>query len=368
MWWIKRFGYTLIIFCSIGIVWQVIAWRQFLHTPLIPANGQSKVIELKAGTGLLSLRKNLHQHGLLAQPWYFEWLVKYTGAAQQLKAGEYLIPPGTTPSMLLEILTSGKVIQHHLTLIEGWSSRQILAALTNDPAIMHTIDGLNLVEIKERLGITEPSIEGLFYPDTYQFTKGTTDISFLLRARIVMQQHLMAEWKVRQADLPYQTPYQALIAASLIEKEARLAEERSLISGVIVKRLQNNMLLQIDASVIYGLGNNYTGRLRRSDMQIDTPYNTYLHKGLPPTPVAIPSLASIHAALHPQVTNNIFYVARGDGGHYFSADLSSHNHAIHQYLSKKQLKFNIVPVGKYSANLFNTNSLSTRLCIENINL
>ncbi|MDF2867658.1 MAG: aminodeoxychorismate lyase, partial [Gammaproteobacteria bacterium] len=253
------------------------------------------------------------------------------------------------------------------TLIEGWNSQQILAALANKSAITHTLAGLNSAEIKGRLGIKEPNLEGLFYPDTYHFVKGTTDLAFLLRAYTTLQNYLQAEWAARQANLPYQTPYQALIAASLIEKEAKLREERPLISGIIVKRLQNNMRLQIDASVIYGLGENYTGKLRRRDMQIDTPYNTYLYKGLPPTPIAIPSLASIHAALHPVITDNIFYVSRGDGGHYFSADLANHNKAIQQFLLKKPAQQILMLSGDYSMNLFNINGSTNKFCAARIN-
>lgn len=363
--WFKRLGLGLGLIICLLIAWQINAWWRFLHTPIIIDKPQ--IIELKPGTGLWSLSKELQRRGLLSQPTYFEWLARISGADKRLRAGEYALPVGITPLALLDLLSSTKVIQYNLTLIEGWNNQQILAALANHPAIEHSLAGLSVTEIKQRLGITEPHLEGLFYPDTYQFTKGTTNLAFLSRAHGLLQNYLQAEWMARAPNLPYQTPYQALIAASLIEKEAKLEKERPLISGIIVKRLQNNMRLQIDASVIYGLGENYKGRLSRSDMRVDTPYNTYLYKGLPPTPIAIPSLASIHAALHPVITNNIFYVARGDGGHYFSADLANHNAAIRQFLLNKQTKPGLIPAGNYSINLFNLNQSATKFCSANLN-
>jgi UPF0755 protein len=358
--WFKCLAIGLVF--SLLALWQALSWWQFLRTPLVPA-GQSQLIEVKPGSGIFSLKVELQRRGLLQNPVYFEWLANITGAANRLKAGEYNLPPGITPMALLDLLGSANVVQHDMILVEGWNASQILAALASNPALTHTLADLSLAEIKTCLGISEASIEGLFFPDTYRFIKGTTDVSFLLRAYAAMQNYLQTEWSNRQPNLPYQTPYQALIAASLIEKEAKLAEERPLISGVIVKRLQTEMRLQIDASVIYGLGENYTGKLRRRDMQVDTPYNTYLYKGLPPTPIALPSLASLHAALHPVITDNIFYVARGDGGHYFSANLTKHNAAIQQYLIKQRNKPMIIGYGPYSVNWFDMNAILLKLCV-----
>jgi UPF0755 protein len=335
-------GLALALGCVLVLV-ALLSWRHFLATPMVVDAPQ--VLELKAGSGLFSLQQQLLKCGLLKHPSYFAWLAKYNGAASRLRAGEYLLPIGIKPQALLDLLSSDQVIQHELTLIEGWNYRQVLDALAKDPAIMHSLQDLSPQQIKLSLGIAEPYIEGLFFPDTYRFTKGTTDILFLQRAYRLMQQLLTREWAERQAGLPYSTPYQALIVASLIEKEAKLPEERALIAGVIVKRLQIGMRLQIDASVMYGLAENYKGSLHKSDLRLDTPYNTYLHAGLPPTPIALPSQASIHAALHPIVTDSIFYMARGDGGHCFSANLSDHNKALQQYLNLRRLKNTTASLG-----------------------
>jgi len=341
--------------------WFGYGWWRFIHTPLIPKQAEPKIVELNPGTGMLYLQRELTRQGLLNHPYYFAALVKMNNVASRLKAGEYLIPAGTTPPMLLNILTSGKVVQHQLTLIEGWNSQQILAALAANPAIAHT-QNLDVQKLRKILAIEEPSIEGWFYPDTYSFTKGTSDINFLARAHAIMRQHLLTEWQSRAPELPLQNPYQALILASLIEKEAKMPAERALVSGVIIKRLQLNMRLQIDAAVIYGLGDNYAGKLHKRDLALATPYNTYLNKGLPPTPIAIPSLASLKAALHPIISANIFYVARGDGSHYFSTNLSNHNAAVQAYLRNQPSVLPLQPHGVYSINLFGINQMATQIC------
>lgn len=367
---IKRVLVSCVIFGSLLIIWQAFSWVNFLTTPLIPA-GQTQIIELKQGSGLFSLTKELESRGLLQHRFYFEWLARLTGVAKHLRAGEYELTSGMRPQAVLELLTSGKVIEHELTIIEGWNINQVLAALAKHPALHHTLTGLTLVQIKERLAIPEPYLEGIFFPSTYRFAKGTTDIAFLRRAYELMQNNLMAEWASRQPDLPYQTPYQALIAASLIEKEAKLSAERALVGGVIVKRLQIGMRLQIDASVIYGLADTYTGKLHKSEMRKDTPYNTYVYKGLPPTPIAMPGLASIKAALHPVITGNIFYVAKGDGGHYFSENLSEHNKAIQQSNRNKQVVPKVEPQLAPAAcivNEFSINNLLPKCCSSHYNL
>lgn len=361
--WLKTASLALGLIATGLLIWQIVAWYKFLTTPMLTGKS-ALVIELKHGTGMFSLTHELKNRGLLKHPKYFEWLAKFSGTGHNLQAGEYKVLPGTTPLVLLNLLCSGKVIQHQITLIEGWKFQQVLDALNNEPAIEQTLTHLSHESIRQRLQIPQQSIEGLLFPDTYNFTKGTTDTAFLQRAYELMQKYLTIEWANRQAGLPYQTPYQALIAASLIEKEAKLTTERSLISGVIVKRLRANMLLQIDAAVIYGLGEAYRGKLYKSDMRKDTPYNTYLHKGLPPTPIAMPSLASLHAALHPTITDNVFYVARGDGSHYFSSNLAAHQYATQQFLVKKTTIPFIKQTTGYSHNLFNINSILLRICVN----
>jgi UPF0755 protein len=267
------------------------------------------------------------------------------GSAKKLQAGEYLFAPGTTPRQLLAQIAAGKVISRRFTLVEGWTLKQTLAALKRDPHIVHTLDGVSATELMNRLGAPPGNPEGLLLPATYHYTLGTTDIALLKRAYRKMANILAEAWQQRAANLPYRTPYEALIAASLIEKETGQTSERPIISGVLLRRLTSHMPLQIDSTLIYGLNNNdnhYSGKLDRGALKQDTLYNTYLHRGLPPTPIAMPSLPSIRAALHPDNSNFLYFVAKGDGTHRFSVTLQAQNKAVNAY----QISLSFPVIGK----------------------
>jgi UPF0755 protein len=305
----------------------------FIKSPLVVAQQPVDYI-LKPGSGIFLLAKGLSSQNLLKRPAYFIALATFQGKASRLKAGEYRIMPGTTPMQFLDQIVHGRVLFHPVKLLEGWTFQQFLAALRAQPRLLQTLPGLSVETIMEKLGRAGEHPEGQFFPDTYQFTAGTTDLAILKQAYNMMQKRLAVAWEKRDPKVPYQTPNEALIVASLIEKETALDSERPMVAEVILNRLQKKMLLQIDPTVIYGLGGQYTGKLRKNDLRVDSPYNTYLYAGLPPTPIAMPGAASIQAALHPTVGEQLYFVAKGDGGHQFSKTLAEHNQAVKTYILK----------------------------------
>lgn len=325
---------ALILIGAVGLAGAMQEFRRFAAAPFeLPDGGL--VYELPPGTGLARLAQDLAQKGLVPHPWYFQLLVYLEGDPRGLKAGEYAICPGATPRDLLRQLEEGRVIQHTLTLIEGWTFAQVMEAVRANDRLEQVLQGLSDREIMARLGYPEEHPEGRFFPDTYRFPRGTTDLGFLRRANENMARVLEEEWSRRDPDLPYQHPYQALTLASIIEKETGVAAERPRIAGVFVRRLGRGMLLQTDPTVIYGLGEGFDGNLRRRDLERDGPYNTYTRHGLPPTPIAMPGRESIHAALHPEPGSALYFVARGDGSHAFSSSLPEHNDAVRRYQLKR---------------------------------
>lgn len=300
-----------------------------LATPLPVSTPQ--LLVLHKGQSLTALAETLVNRGWLAHPWYFIYEGRRQGRAASLKSGEYTIEPGTTPLQLLDILVAGKVRQYSLTIPEGLTFRQILDIVRSEERLIQTLDGLNPKMIMARLGYSGYFPEGRIHPDTYLFPAGTRDADFLLRAIRTQERILGDEWRDREPGLPYASPYQALIMASIIEKETAVPEERSKIAGVFVRRLRKNMKLQTDPTVIYAMAERFDGNIRRRDLSIDSPYNTYRYRGLPPTPIASPGRESIHAALHPEEGEALYFVARGDGSHYFSATLKEHNQAVARY-------------------------------------
>jgi UPF0755 protein len=329
----RSFGIVLLLLgFVVGIAGLEIKFQydRFNHIPLdIDPEGLHLVIP-KGGT-MRSVAAELQRRGVLAYPSYLVLLARWQGVAQAIKAGEYYIPPGTTPPVLLRQIVAGKVMESSLTLVEGWTFSQVMAAVGNSPYLQPTLTGLKASEIMERLGHPEQHPEGRFFPDTYHFPVGTTDLTFLQRAYRLMEKHMAQEWDNRAPELPYQTSYEALILASIIERESALPQERPLIAGVFVRRLQKGMRLQTDPTVIYGLGKDFNGALRRLDLQRDTPYNTYTRSGFPPSPICMPSLESLRAALHPAEGRALYFVARGDGSHHFSATLEEHQAAVQAY-------------------------------------
>ncbi len=300
--------------------------------------------EIKQGETLKQLSKNLNLAGLIDQPRYLVIYGRLKGIADKIQTGEYLFEPGLTPSALLEQITSGRTIQYSATIIEGLNFREMLAELKKNTDLVHTLTTKNPKEIMKQLGYDGQHAEGRFLPDTYFFTKGTTDVEFLRRAYEALEMFLASEWERRQPDLPYKNEYEALIMASIVEKETGLASERPEIAGVFVRRLQKRMRLQTDPTVIYGIGEKFDGNLRRRDLQRDTPYNTYRRRGLPPTPIAMAGKDAIRAALNPKDGDTLYFVSRGDGSHEFTSNLDDHNRAVIKYqLGGKPKPFSSMP-------------------------
>ncbi len=286
---------------------------------------------IAAGSSLRSAITQMREAGIEINPTLLGWLARAHRADTAIKAGSYAVKDGTTPHQLLDKLLKGKVTQGDLTLVEGWTFRQWRARLDRHPDLRHDTQGLSEAQIIERLGLTAPSLEGLLYPDTYLFDKQSSDLDLLARANRAMQRKLEAEWAQRSGGLPYKSPGEALIMASIIEKETGREADRELVAAVFVNRLRKGMLLQTDPTVIYGLGESFDGNLRKRDLQNDTPYNTYTRPGLPPTPIALPGQASLRAALNPAASDVLYFVARGDGSSVFSRTLDEHNQAVNKF-------------------------------------
>ncbi|MEW8328690.1 MAG: endolytic transglycosylase MltG [gamma proteobacterium symbiont of Ctena orbiculata] len=331
---INRLLGTLIFVVSILLAWGWMEYEGFIDKRLvIPEEGVNYV--LQPGMTVRSLAADLQQRGMLEKPLLLRFLARWQGQASKLKAGEYFLPADTTPPKLLEILSSSQVVQYALTVIEGWTFEQMMAAVRSDPILEQTMEGIANDQVMQHLGFGDQHPEGLFYPDTYHFPRGTTDAAFLKRAYKRMESVLEQAWRQRQKELPLKSPYEALILASIIERETGLPEERGKIAGVFTRRLERGMLLQTDPTVIYGMGERFDGNIRKRDLTRDTPYNTYLRKGLTPTPIAMPSGAAIQAALHPEDGKTLYFVATGDGGHHFSSTLEEHNKAVRKYQLKR---------------------------------
>jgi UPF0755 protein len=288
-------------------------------------------VEIPRGAGFRAAIEQLERAGVSMRRREFELLARTMGKVRDIKAGSYEIATPVTPPQLLEKLTRGDVTQADIRLIEGWTFAQFRAALDASPHLRHDTKGMDDAQVLARLQASETHPEGLFFPDTYLFGKGSSDLAVLRRAYRAMARHLKEEWEARDAAVPYRTPYEALIMASIIEKETGQAGERDLIGGVLLNRLRIGMRLQVDPTIIYGLGPTFDGNLKKSHLLEDGPYNTYTRAGLPPTPIAMPGLASIRSAVRPGKTDAFYYVSRGDGTSHFSRNLEEHNRAVTRY-------------------------------------
>ena len=308
-------------------------YRQFLQTPLhVESSGM--VITVEPGSNIRWVVAKLDQQGVTRQDWRWRLLSRLEQVT--IKAGEYRLNPGLLPSELLELLASGKVVSYRFTIVEGWSVKQLLAALSMDPVVLHRVETTS--ELKGLAGFPPGNPEGWFLPETYVFVRGDTDLQILTRAYSAMSDSLEIVWAGRDVGLPYETPYELLIMASIIEKETSMASERADIAGVFVRRLLKKWRLETDPTVIYGMGEAYQGNIRRKDLRMDTPYNTYRRHGLPPTPIAMPGLLSLQAAAHPAVGDAMFFVANGQGGHTFSSTLEAHNKAVKELIRQTRGK------------------------------
>lgn len=325
---------VLLAAVSIG-GWFYADFYHFAGTPL--AMTVAEVLDVPRGTTYSGIVHRLQQRNLSDAPnLYWRMLAKEMRIATSLHAGEYALPVGMTPRQLLHKMADGEVIQHHFTIVEGWTFRDLRAALAKEPALTANATTLSDAEIMAKLGEPGLAAEGRFLPETYAFVRGDSDFDLLRRARAAMKQTLTDAWNRRVPDLPLVSADEVLILASIIEKETGRVEERSAIAGVFVRRLRLGMLLQTDPTVIYGLGEQFDGNLRRADLDTDTPYNTYRRAGLPPTPIALPGKAAIEAATHPAGGNTLYFVARGDGWHEFSDSLDAHNRAVAKYQLRRR--------------------------------
>ena len=307
------------------------AWCTYY--PLAPISLKTSPLSftIENGSTLRSASQQMVQAGVLSTAIPFEVLTRLLGNPRNIKAGNYEVESGITPLELMKKLTRGDYSALAITFVEGWNFRQVRKVLDEHPALRHDTQGLQETDILQRLGIPYSSGEGLFFPDTYHFSQGVSDLNILRRSYQLMQKHLDAEWQQRPTTFPLASPYEALILASIVEKETGKAEDRSLVSAVFLNRLKAGMKLQTDPTVIYGMGELFDGNLRKQDLVNDNPYNTYTRTGMPPTPIAMPGLSSLHAALHPAATDALYFVAKGDGSSHFSRSYEEHDRAVTKY-------------------------------------
>ena len=319
-----------------ALLWGWNDFRRFARSPLaVTAAGDS--VDIARGSSFKAIVDDLRQRRLTAaSPLYWRLLAEQMRVAGRLHAGEYALPPGITPRQLLNDMAAGKVLQRDFTIVDGWTFAELRQALAKAPKLRHDSAGLDDAAIMQRIGAAGEQPEGWFLPETYAYVKGDSDLDILQRAHAAMSRLLAKMWPARDKDLPLATPYDALILASIVEKETARADERARIAGVFVRRLQDHMLLQTDPSVIYGMGASYTGNIHKSDLTTDTPYNTYTRPGLPPTPIALPGKPALRAALHPEAGTALYFVARGDGSgsHVFADTLEQQNRNVDCYQRK----------------------------------
>lgn len=308
-----------------------LAWLIYFANSSIVLKTETESFDIEAGSRFRSVTHQLVQQNILQDPISFEVLARGLGVASDVKAGIYEVKSGITPLELLDMVTSGSTSQASITFIEGWTFAQMREELNGSEKVKHMTMGETDQQILKEIGASETMPEGLFFPDTYFFSPNTSDRDILKRAYMTMQNKLKAAWETKSNGLPYHNAYEALIMASIVEKETGRASERPQIAGVFINRLKIGMRLQTDPTVIYGLGEHFDGNIRKKDLLNDTIYNTYTRDGLPPTPIAMPGLAAINAALHPAQTKALYFVGRGDGSHQFSASLTEHNNAVVRY-------------------------------------
>jgi UPF0755 protein len=306
----------------------------YMEAPLTLAEEEYSLDVVK-GSALGTVAATLANDGLLRYPRLFALVGRLSGKAERIQAGEYTITNGVTPTLLLDQLVEGRIKLHSITIVEGWTVSELIDAIRQHPAVEQTLEFDSPIVLVDLLELNYQHPEGLFFPDTYRFPRGTTDAELLGQAYELMQQQLARAWQNRQPGLILTDPYEALIMASIVERESALQSERPEIAGVFLRRLEKGMRLQTDPTVIYGLGDSFDGNLTRAHLQADTPYNTYRRKGLPPTPIALPSESALAAAVNPSPGDTLYFVATGrdDGSHYFTATLEEHNAAVARYLA-----------------------------------
>ncbi len=331
-------GLLAILLALVVAGWQL---QRALEQPLqLEAERLLEVVPGDTPGGLLN---RLQAEGVVKGAFWLRLYWRFNLPHQALHSGEYRLTPEQRARDLLGLWQRGEVVQYSLTLVEGWNFRQVRAALARQEALTQSLAALNDKALMEKLGLPGVSPEGRFFPDTYRYVRGMSDLDLLRQASTRLDQVLAEEWDKRASGLPYRKPYDALIMASMVEKETGVAEERGQIAGVFVRRLAIGMRLQTDPTVIFGLGERYKGNLTRSHLQMPTPYNTYVIDGMPPTPIALAGREAIHAALHPVAGRSLYFVARGDGSHVFSETLVQHNRAVREYQLKRRAGYRSSP-------------------------
>jgi len=314
-----------------------VQFNHFLSSPVsVPESGADLVIP--PGVAFRQVSSELGERGIISKPTFFRLYARLSGKAASIHAGEYRIDSGTTPAELIDKFVSGDVQLYSFTIVEGWTFRELLAALADDEIVVDTLEYEDWPALLESIGAEETHPEGLFLPETYRFPKGTSDADILRQSYRLMSDVLAEEWDARGNNLPITSAYEALTLASIVEKETALAPERPRIAGVFVRRLLAGMRLQTDPTVIYGIGPEFNGNLTRRDLRTDTPYNTYTRGGLPPTPIALAGRAAINAALNPADGSELYFVATGlgDGSHKFSDTKDQHDQAVREYLARQR--------------------------------
>jgi UPF0755 protein len=325
----RIFWLFLLLLAIVAGVAGWLAWQAYTKPLKVP--GSTFAFDVRAGSSLSAVARDLGAAGVLPQPMALIALARIKGADRDIKAGSYEIESGITLPKLLAKLTQGDVTQKSFVIVEGATFGDVRRALRDNPDVKNTVLDLPDAELMARLGVPGASPEGRFFPDTYFFAVGSSDAAILNRARKSMDARLAAAWEQRATDLPFTSPYEALILASIVEKETGKAVDRPLIASVFVNRLRKGMRLQADPTVIYGLGGKFDGDLRKRDLETDTPYNTYTRDGLPPTPISLPSQAALDVTLNPPPTDYLYFVARGDGMSKFSSNLAEHNRAVSRF-------------------------------------
>lgn len=326
-----------ILLGSFTLGWLWLGYQQFLDTPIELAQEET-VLLIEPGDSLRAVARNLASEGMISDARYFRVLARLSGQSSKIQAGEYLLSGKIIPVELLDKMVKGKVRQYRLTLIEGWKFSEMLTFVKASADLKHILKADNPAAIMAEIGYPGVHPEGRFLPDTYHFPRGMSDREFLRRAYQTMEQFLQQAWMEREQTIPLKTADEALILASIVEKETGKASERPEIAGVFTRRLQKKMRLQTDPTVIYGLGDSFDGNIKRKHLTQDNPYNTYTRRGLPPTPIAMPGREAILAALHPAAGDAVYFVSKGDGSHQFSATLDEHNNAVIKYQLKGRKK------------------------------
>lgn len=326
-----------------GLLLGFAFWQQYqaLNQPLEVA--QEQLLDVPAGSTPTGVLNRLQADGVIKDAFWLRLYWRFNLSGQALHSGEYRMVPGMNVKGLFDVWKRKEVVQYSLTLVEGWNFRQVRAALAKQAKLDQTLSGLSDSELMAKIGHPDVFPEGRFFPDTYRYVRGMTDAELLKQAYSRLEEVLDEEWNARSSEAPYSNPYQALIMASLVEKETGVPQERGQIAGVFVRRLKLGMQLQTDPTVIYGMGERYNGKLTRANLKEATPYNTYMIAGLPPTPISLVGREAIHAALNPVDGSSLYFVAKGDGSHVFSDDLDAHNAAVRDYQLKRRADYRSSP-------------------------